>query len=209
MTGTRGDDRVVPDAAESLGLALARRPRPNPLVVLWRWRYEAAVVALGAAMVLALGPRSAGVVAVAALAVGAGVAAWPAARRLALARLWCVITPHRIRAACAEGWLHSRSGRIPAVLWTSARPYGEAVTLWCRAGTTAAQFDSHRAVLAAACWASDVRVERLPRRPYLVRLHVVRRPAPRGWPTYDDPLLGTEDPTIVLPDFGFVRSDPP
>jgi hypothetical protein len=160
-------------------------------------------------MVLVLGPRSAGFVGVAALAVAAVVAAWPAARRFALARLWCVITPHRVRTACAEGWLHSRSGRIPVVLWTSARPYGEAVMLWCRAGTTAAQFDSHRAVLAAACWASDVRVERLPRRPYVVILHVVRRSAPRRWPPPGGPVPRTDDPTIVLPTLGYLPPDPP
>jgi hypothetical protein len=167
-----------------LELALTRRAFPNPAVVLWRWRYEAALLALVAVLAatavatdvaipaaVALGPAAVAVGVVAAV----WPAAWPAAWQRVAARFWCVVTPHRVRTACAETWLHNRSGKLPMVLWTSAEPYGERVLLWCRAGLTAEDLQAQRATLAAACWAEDVEVIRDARRPHLVTLEVIRR----------------------------------
>jgi hypothetical protein len=153
-----------------LELALSDRPRPNPLVVLWRWRYEVgAVAAVGIAMWAGLPYLPLGIVAVL-----AGLAMWPAARRMLVGRAWCVVTPHRVRTACAQAWIHSRSGKIPIVLWTSPRPYGERVALWCRAGTTAADLAAQEAMLATACWAERVHVVPNAEHPQVVVLAVVR-----------------------------------
>ena len=46
----------------------------------------------------------------------AGLGALPWTRR----RFWCVLTRHRLQRLCWEARLHTRSGRLPLVLW--ARP---------------------------------------------------------------------------------------
>jgi hypothetical protein len=164
-----------------LELALARRPFPNPAVALWRWRYE--VLLLGAVASAVAAALSSEVARAALVVAGLGAVAalvLPRGRRWVRARFWCVVTPHRVRTACAETWLHNRSGRLPMVLWTSAEPYGERVLLWCRAGLTADDLADRRDALATACWAGDVRVSRGARRPYLVALAVVRRPVERA-----------------------------
>ena len=93
-----------------------------------------------------------------------------------------VITPHRVRSACKHAWIHSRAGRIPAVLWTSRVAEGERVVLWCHPGAAADDLESARPVLAAACWATDVRVQPHPTRAQLVVLVVVRRQGQRVLP---------------------------
>jgi hypothetical protein len=163
--------------------ALSDRPRPNPLVVLWRWRYEAgAVAATGFAVAVAVRSGTGLAVVAAVAAVLTGLAMWPVSRRVLVARAWCVVTPHRVRTACAEAWIHSRSGKIPIVLWTSPRPYGERVALWCRAGTTAADLEAQQAMLATACWAERVHVVPNAGRPQIVVLQVVRRGGGPGSP---------------------------
>jgi hypothetical protein len=110
--------------------------RPNPAVVAWRWRYELGLAAGLPAGILVLAHAVGTGWALAAVSALSGVlAGWPAARRLAIARAWCVITPHRVRTGCAQSWIHSRSGKIPIVLLTTSEPFGERVQLWCRAGT--------------------------------------------------------------------------
>ncbi|MFL6129532.1 MAG: hypothetical protein ACJ73E_10755 [Mycobacteriales bacterium] len=153
------------------GLGLVRFPRPNPVLVLWRWRYELGLVAAavaGPAYVGALWTVQAG------LMLGTAVAAVPELRRRARRRAWCVVTPHRVRTACKHAWIHSRSGRIPAVLWTSPVDEGEQVLLWCRPGTTAEDLELARPALSTACWARDVRVMQHTSRTHLVLLTVVR-----------------------------------
>ena len=97
------------------------------------------------------------------------------ARRAAVDRAWCIITPHRVRAGCAEGLIYSSRGKIPIILWTSRQAFGERVLLWCRAGTSADDFVSARAVLAAACWAQDIAIFFDTQRTQLVTLDVIRR----------------------------------
>ncbi|HEV7824678.1 MAG TPA: hypothetical protein VGP02_07205 [Mycobacteriales bacterium] len=167
-----------------LELALADRARPNPLVVLWRWRYEVgALAAIGLALW-----SGAGYVLLAIVAALGALAMWPPARRVLIARAWCVVTPHRVRTACAEAWIHSRSGKIPIVLWTSPRPYGERVALWCPAGTTAADLQTQHTMLATACWAERVHVVPNTEHRQVVVLQVVRNghgswaPAPLAVP---------------------------
>lgn len=180
--------------------ALVRVARPNPLVVAWRWRYEL-VLLVAVPLAVAERARALGAWQVAAVvAVAAGAAgAWPAARRALRARFWSVVTPHRVRAGCLHARLHSRRGRLPAVLWTSPVPEGERVVLWCPAGTTPRDFASIRDVLATACWATDVLVDPHPRWSHIVTLRVVRRQPGRP-PAILGEGPGPWDPsTTVLP----------
>jgi hypothetical protein len=154
------------------GLGLVRFPRPNPILVGWRWRYELGSLAALAACRLyagALWTVQTGLV------LGAVAVSVPELRRRARCRLWCVVTPHRVRTACKHAWIHSRTGRIPAVLWTRPVEEGEQVLLWCRPGTTAEDLELARPALTAACWAQDVRVVQHTERAQLVLLTVVRR----------------------------------
>ncbi len=177
--------------------------RPNPVVVAWRWRYElGAATSLG--LVLAELDHVAGVaglVVVAVTATGAAmfVGAWPPARRLAAARLRCVVTPHRIRTGCAQAWVHTRYGKIPIVVWTSARPFGERVWVWCRAGTATGDLESARDQLIAACWAQDVRITAHPRFAHLAAIDVVRRSAWLGQ-TQSGPLWAVPERPQPQPD---------
>lgn len=180
MSARRPHRRRPEQLLDDLGQALVRVTRPNPLVVSWRWRYELillAVVPLGlAALSRVLGVWGA----TAAVAAGAAtMAVWPAVRRALVARFWCVVTPHRVRVGCVQTRLHSRSGRLPAVLWTSAIPEGETVVLWCPAGTTPQDFAAVHEQMATACLATTVVVVPHPERAHLVTLTVVRRRAPR------------------------------
>ena len=140
--------------------------RPNPVVVLWRWRYE---VAAGAGLVAAqwrFGPVWTVLIGLAVVAV---VAATPL-RNYA----WCVLTQHRVRTACKHLWLHSRTGRLPMVVWTRPVPGGTRCWLWVRPGVAADDVARVREQLAAACWARDVDAEPDARHTQLVRLTVWR-----------------------------------
>jgi hypothetical protein len=163
--------------------AIGTVARANPVVAAWRWRYELAVMAALAAGCLVLGPVALAVAAagLAAALIGA-VAYWPQGRAFLAARAWCIVTPHRVRVGCGQAWIHSRAGKIPAVLLTRRQPFGERVYLWCRAGTSADDLSSASVLLAAACWADDVRVTRSLRYAHLVTLDVIRRGQP-GSPT--------------------------
>jgi hypothetical protein len=83
--------------------------------------------------------------------------------------------------------------------------YGERVRLWCPAGITAADLIAAREILAAACWATEVRVSPGIRYAHLVTLEIIRNshpertePTPHGWPysnrvAGDSPGDGLED----------------
>ncbi|HEX6755684.1 MAG TPA: hypothetical protein VF109_07030 [Mycobacteriales bacterium] len=148
------------------GQATVRVRWPNPVVVLWRWRYEAA-----AAAALVQATRTVGLLwtVLFGLFLGAVVALTPA-RRYA----WCVVTAHRVRTACKHLWLHSRTGRLPYVLWTRPVPGGARCTIWCRPGVSAEDVIAVREQFATACWAARVWVDVDPRRTQVVHLFVLR-----------------------------------
>jgi len=142
-------------------------------------------------------------------------ACFPRGRRFLAARAWCIVTVHRVRTGCAQAWIHSRYGKLPFILWTRSRPSGERVYLWCRAGTSAANFSSARRLLAAACMAKDIEVSQHARYAHLIALDVIRRGPPAEWnghPWYD---TGTPSgsPTIPGPreptDDDFWLGEPP
>jgi hypothetical protein len=164
-------------------LAQDLRPvaRPNPIVLAWRWRYEIALVAGVPAGIIVLMTRVSLVWSVAVISVAAATLAnWPAARSWLLAHARCVVTAHRVRTGCAQAWIQSRYGKLPVILVTSPRPFGERVYLWCRAGTSLEDFGSATGILRAACWAQDVRVSASTRYSHIVVLDVIRRETTAG-----------------------------
>ena len=202
-------------ARAGLEYALGTVAHANPLVATWRWRYELAVVCGLAATWLALDTVvAAGLTAGLAVAL-ASTACCRAGRRFLAARAWCIVTPHRVRTGCAQAWIHSRYGKLPIIVLTRRQPFGERVYLWCRAGTSAADFSSAGKLLAAACWAQDVQVSRHGRYAHLVALDVIRREPPAEWsghPWYD---TGTPSGSLAVPaprepaDDAFWLGEPP
>jgi hypothetical protein len=167
--------RSTRQAQAGLYYAFGTVSRANPIVGAYRWRYELAGPTCLAAEWMALGPVWPAVTAGLAAWLIAVTACWPRGRRFLAARAWCIVTPHRVRVGCAQAWIHSRNGKIPAVLLTRRKPFGERVYLWCRAGTSADDLLSAQGLLAAACWADGVRVTRHPRYAHLIALDVIRR----------------------------------
>ncbi len=187
------------EARAALEYAIGTVSRANPVVATWRWRYE-----LAAATVLAAAWIAPGTVAAAALTGGLAVAlaltaSFPRGRRFLAARAWCIVTAHRVRTGCAQAWIHTRHGKLPFILWTRSRPSGERVYLWCRAGTSAADFSSARKLLAAACMAKDIKVSQHARYAHLIALNVIRREPSAEWnghPWYD---IGTPSGSPAIP----------
>lgn len=172
----RREPRDAEELLAALDHALVPTARPNLFLVLWRWRYELAV---GAAISLLLAWLTTTVGADATVAITSAVTAllfgWPPARHRILARVWCVITPHRFRLACAQARIHTRGGRLPAVMRCARKSYGEQLLIWCPAGLTATDFHAARAIITAACSATDVQVVAHPTRRQLVVIAVIRR----------------------------------
>jgi hypothetical protein len=158
--------------ADQLVRELGAGRRPGPFLILWRWRWELGLLA--ALAWLAHSVSASVLLAVAGAGVGIGTLV-PPARRLARDRFWCVVTQHRLRAGLREADVRSWSGRMPAIVWTSARPQGEQVLLACPAGVDAARIAAAGGELAAACWAVDVTVAPHPRHANLTAVDVVRR----------------------------------
>jgi hypothetical protein len=162
----------------SLEIALRAVRRPGPTELAWNWRWELGVLGLltGSLALISSDFGLRGLIA----ATGAGLAACaallcsPPARQWLLARAWCVITPHRVRKGCAHAWVQTRSGRLPVIVSAAPAAYGERVRLWLRAGVTAADLEGASDVLAAACWAREVRVVRNTSYAHLVTLEVIR-----------------------------------
>jgi hypothetical protein len=182
-----------PSVMSSLESAVREIRRPGPLESCWNWRWELGILATMAGLAGFIA-ASFGLVGLAAAA-GAGLAAssallyWPPARKRIVAQAWCIVTPHRIRVGCVNAWVQTRRGRLPIVMYTVPADYGERVQLWCRAGITAADLLAARQVLAAACWATEVRVIPSVQHAHLVTLEVIRNPYPErtrlpadGWP---------------------------
>jgi hypothetical protein len=142
----------------------------------WRWRTELIIVG-GLLAVLAWLSRQitltwAAVVLAAALGLIFGI---PQSRRFTVRRFWCVLSRHRVQRLCWEAKLHTRSGRLPVVLWTRPTRVGERLFVWCRAGTSAEDFEQHTGELAAACYARETRVTRNPKWSQLVTIDIIRR----------------------------------
>jgi hypothetical protein len=175
---TRRRSRRLGEARLLAGLerGLTLVTRPNPIVLIWRWRYELALFIGLPASVIALtraeGWRwtliATGLVA-GILSTSPGIGWWITAHAL------CIVTAHRLRTGCAQAWIHTRYGKLPIILLTRPREFGEQVQVWCRAGTSVEDFEFARDTLRSACWAKDVHVTRSSRYSHIVTIDVVRR----------------------------------
>ena len=174
MTRIRSHRRSEAHLIAALDDILGPRPRFSVPGAAWRWRCEVMLGTVIAAtlvmLVRALGAEWT-VIWLSALA-GAVAPPWPAP---VTAAAWRIITPHRVRAGCAQARIHSRRGRLPLVMRTTSEPFGERVRLWCPAGTSAEDLRSARAILRAACWAADVRITRDDRHAHMVNVDVIRQ----------------------------------
>jgi hypothetical protein len=153
--------------------------------VAWRWRTELTTLILISAalwrLTLWTTPTWAGVLVGLTVTV-LGVLPWT--RR----RFWCVLTRHRIQRLCWEARLHTRSGRLPLVLWTRPTKVGVRLYLLCRAGICAEDFQAHTGELRAACYARDARVTRNPRWSQLVTIDIIRHDKLAAKNTITSPL---------------------
>lgn len=161
--------------ARLLGAGRVRRRRFNPALAAYRWRYEIALsgLSVGVAQLGATTHWAASLVII--LVVAVALIWWPALRRWLRGRVWAVLVQHRLRSAFRGAALSTWAGRMPAILWTSPRPAGVRVLVSLPAGLESGDLRALRDVLAAACFASDVLVERHPRHANLVALYIVTR----------------------------------
>jgi hypothetical protein len=151
--------------------------RPQLPAVAWRWRYEVGVAIAIPTVVISLHAILGWRWTLADIVVFAMfLCVSPSARHAIIGRARCVITAHRIRTGCAEAYLVSRRGALPLIYSTAPAPYGERVRLWCPAGILAEDFELAADILAAACWAREIRVARDPEHTHLVTLDVIRQP---------------------------------
>jgi len=168
----------------------ARNQRHNPYILdqlavsfhrsaagmAWRWRTELATLTAATLGTLRLAHTlsylTAGIITGTVLL---AVLAIPATRRYVTRRFWCVLARHRIQRLCWEARLHTRSGRLPLVLWTRPTKVGERAWVLCRAGICAEDFEAHIGELRAACFARDARVTRNIRWSQLVTIDIIRR----------------------------------
>jgi hypothetical protein len=179
--------RSTREAQAGLQFALGTVTRPNPIVILWRWRYEACLAVGIPVFVLAAVSAVGAAWTIAAMAIFAAWSTmWPRSRRYLAACSWWVITPHRVRTGCAQGWVYSKSGKLPVVLRTTQHPFGQRVLVWCRAGTNVQDFIQARELLTAACWAHDIYIYYDPRHTHLVTLDVIRIPDKTAEPKPSD-----------------------
>jgi hypothetical protein len=155
----------------------------------WRWRTELAVLVTITAALWRLAILITIIRAAVALAVLAAVVlVVPHSRRFITRRAWCVLTRHRIQRLCYEARLHTRSGRIPLVLWIRPTRVGERAHVLCRAGTCSEDFEAHIGELRAACGARDARVTRDRRWSQLVTIDIIRRDTLAASHTVASPL---------------------
>lgn len=170
-------------------------PRRAALPVrLWRWRTEILLLAgLVALAVLLLGELRRGVWWPPALIAGAllGLTTTRPGRDWIVMRFWCVFSRHRLRRLFAELPLHTRTGRLPLVLWITPTAEGEKALVMCRAGVSADAFAAFAPEFEAACSAMRVRFAKHLRHPQLVMIEIVRRPPrPQAVPPGLERLFG-------------------
>jgi hypothetical protein len=184
-TGFGRNHRTDPYQLDDLFVSFRRTPAGT----IWRWRAELAIAAFLAAILWRLSILItitwAGLALAAALGLLAGV---PHSRRFITRRFWCILARHRIHRLCYEARLHTRTGRLPLVLWIRPTQVGERAWVLCRAGISAEDFQDHIEQLRAACYARDARVTRNRRWSHLVTIDVIRRDTLAASNTISSPL---------------------
>jgi hypothetical protein len=171
-TGTGRNHRNNPYQLDDMFVRFHR----SPAGIAWRWRTELLTTSTLAAVLRWLDTLLtltwAGIALGGFLLVALAV---PHSRRFITRRGWCVLARHRIQRLCYEARLHTRSGRLPLILWTRPTRVGERSWLLCRAGICAEDFEAHTGELRAACYARDARVTRHRRWSHVVTIDIIRR----------------------------------
>ena len=161
----------------------------TPAGIAWRWRTELAILATLAAALwwlsILITITWAAILLAALVSV---VLAVPHSRRFITRRFWCVLARHRLQRLCYEARLHTRSGRLPLILWIRPTQVGERAWLLCRAGICAEDFEDRIGELRAACYARDARVTRNRRWSHLVTIDIIRRDTLAAANTITSPL---------------------
>ena len=148
----------------------------TPAGIAWRWRTDLFTLTCLAAVFRRLDTWVTLTWACVALGGFLAVAfAVPHSRRFITRRIWCVLARHRLQRLFHEARLHTRSGRLPLILWTRPTRVGERAWLLCRAGLCAEDFEAHIGELRAACYARDARVWRSRRWSQLITIDIIRR----------------------------------
>ena len=148
----------------------------TPAGIAWRWRTELLILTYLAVAFWWLDTWINLIWAAVILAILAAVAgAVPHSRRFITRRFWCVLARHRLQRLCFEARLHTRSGRLPLILFIRPTRVGERAWILCRAGICAEDFDAHLGELRAACYARDARVTRNRRWSHLITIDIIRR----------------------------------
>ncbi len=147
----------------------------TPAGIAWRWRTELLTLSSLAVIFWRLDTWTNLTWAAIILTGLAGlVLAVPHSRRFITRRFWCVLARHRIQRLCYEARLHTRSGRLPVIVWIRPTKVGERAWVLCRAGICAEDFDARIGELRAACYARDARVTRNRRHSHLITLDIIR-----------------------------------
>jgi hypothetical protein len=173
----------------------------TPAGIAWRWRTELLTVICLTAVFWWLDTWTsatwAGVILGGLAAVTAAV---PHSRRFITRRFWCVLARHRLQRLCYEARLHTRSGRLPLIVWTRPTRVGERTLVLCRAGICAEDFEARLPELAAACYARDARVTRNRRWSHLLTIDIIRRDTLAASNTITSPLerLTAHYPQLAL-----------
>ncbi len=144
--------------------------------VAWRWRAELALLAV---ILAALWRLSVLITLIWAAVTLGGLAlvlvVVPVTRRFLARRFWCVLSRHRLQRVCYETRMHTRTGRLPLVVWIRPTRVGERAYVLCRAGICAEDFADNAAEIAAACFAREARVTGNLQWSHLVTIDIIRR----------------------------------
>lgn len=142
---------------------------------LWRWRTETLMLTCVASALAWLSGQITLTWAAVVLAAAAVILfTVPVTRRFLIARFWCVLSRHRFQRVCFEARLHTRTGRVPPVLWVRPTKVGERLTVWCRAGVAVEDFEQHTGEIRAACYAREARVTMNTRWSQIVTIDIIR-----------------------------------
>jgi hypothetical protein len=176
--------------------------RRSVVGLIWRWRAELTTLAIVLAAFFWLWIQITLIWDGVALAAFAAVTfGEPHSRRFTIRRFWCVVTRHRFHRVCWEARLHTRSGRLPWVLWIRPTKVGERLHVWCLAGISAEDFTKSTDAIRSACYARDARVTRNPRWSHIVTIDIIRRDTLAAKSKVSSPLarLATVYPDVVSP----------